>query len=82
MNYLYRDLVHSKIGLTLESGQKTGENRALTRLHTLTGDSHAPAHFPTRRAYARSTRAVRGQRGQRRVSSPSERRLTPQIFWA
>ena len=52
INYLFRHLVHSKIGLALESGRIMGENRTLTSLHALTRDSHALAH-PTRRAYAR-----------------------------
>ena len=54
-----------------------GENRALTRLHALTEDSHAPAHFPTRGFHARSTRATHGQR---RVSNPSGRRLLSNIL--
>ena len=59
-NYLYRDLVHSKIGLALESGRKMGENKALTLLHVLTEDSHAPSHFPTRGLHPLGVRAGRG----------------------
>ena len=59
MNFLYSDLVHSKIGLALESRQKMDENRALTRLHALAGELPRAGTL----TYARTSRAghTRGQ---------------------